>query len=103
MRNAIHERLVPLFPFLLMNAQISKTHFGIRSTFNEEYKAIENTIILTVEEVEMPETIIPEEVQDDLVNAITACPNGVFRFIPEIPEIVETSNNLSIITPQPTI
>ena len=46
----------------------------------------------------MPETIIPEEVQDDLVNAITACPNGVFRFIPEIPEIVETSNNLSIIT-----
>ncbi|MGI6471385.1 MAG: aminoacyl-histidine dipeptidase [Paludibacteraceae bacterium] len=79
-------------------SNIEKLISEYEALFNEEYKAIENTIILTVEEVEMPETIIPEEVQDDLVNAITACPNGVFRFIPEIPEIVETSNNLSIVT-----
>jgi len=36
-------------------------------------------------------------VQDDLINAVTACPNGVYRFIPELPTVVETSNNLAII------
>ncbi len=65
--------------------------------FNEEYRAIENEISFTMREVELPSGLIPEEIQDDLVNAVTACPNGVFRFIPEIPDTVETSNNLSIV------
>ncbi len=65
--------------------------------FNEEYRAIENKISFTMREVELPSGLIPEEIQDDLVNAVTACPNGVFRFIPEIPDTVETSNNLSIV------
>lgn len=65
--------------------------------FNEEYRTIENEIVFTISEVELPSGLIPEEVQDDLVNAVTACPNGVFRFIPEIPDTVETSTNLSIV------
>ncbi len=66
--------------------------------FNEEYKAIENKITIEVCEVSLPDALIPEEIQDDFVNAVTACPNGVFRYIPEIPDTVETSTNLSIIT-----
>lgn len=65
--------------------------------FNREYQGIENTISLTVERCNTPSGLIPEEVQDDLINAITACPHGVYRFIPEMPEIVETSNNLAIV------
>ena len=65
--------------------------------FNKEYSITENKIEVLCEEVEMPELIIPEEIQDDLVNAITGCPNGVFRMIPAIPYTVETSMNLSII------
>lgn len=65
--------------------------------FNEEYRTIENEIVFTICEVELPSGLIPEEVQDDLVNAVTACPNGVFRFIPAIPDTVETSTNLSIV------
>ena len=65
--------------------------------FNKEYSITENKIEVLCEEVEMPELIIPEEIQDDLVNAITGCPNGVFRMIPAIPDTVETSMNLSII------
>ncbi|MCE1155690.1 MAG: M20/M25/M40 family metallo-hydrolase, partial [Bacteroidales bacterium] len=34
---------------------------------------------------------------DDLINGVTACPNGVFRVIPELPSVVETSNNLAIV------
>ena len=65
--------------------------------FNKEYSITENKIEILCEEIEMPELIIPEEIQDDLVNAITGCPNGVFRMIPAIPDTVETSMNLSII------
>lgn len=65
--------------------------------FIGEYAGVENNITFTVEAVELPGGLIPEEVQDDLINAITACPNGVARFIPELPTVVETSNNLAIV------
>lgn len=65
--------------------------------FNNEYKGIENQISVVVEEVEAPKTQVPEEIQDNLVNAIYACHNGVMRMIPTIPTIVETSSNLAII------
>lgn len=65
--------------------------------FIEEYAGVEDNISFTVEATELPAGLIPEEVQDDLINAVTACPNGVYRFIPELPTVVETSNNLAII------
>ena len=40
----------------------------------------------------------PEEIQDNLINAIYACHNGVLRMIPVKPDVVETSSNLAIIT-----
>jgi len=36
-------------------------------------------------------------VQDDLINGVTGCPNGVLRVIPEMPQVVETSTNLAIV------
>ncbi len=68
-----------------------------KDTFNDEYKGIENVIDVTVEDVELPATVVPEEIQDNLVDAIYAAHNGVWRYIPSIPEIVETSSNLAII------
>lgn len=65
--------------------------------FVEEYKGVEDHISLAVEQVELPKGLLPEEIQDDLINGVTACFNGVFRFIPELPTVVETSNNLAII------
>ncbi len=65
--------------------------------FVEEYKGVEDHITLAVEQVELPNSLLPEEIQDDLINGVTACFNGVFRFIPELPTVVETSNNLAII------
>lgn len=65
--------------------------------FIEEYKSVENNISFQVVQVGLPSGLIPEEVQDDLINGVIACPNGVERFIPELPTVVETSNNLAII------
>ncbi len=68
-----------------------------KEIFNEEYKGIENDIDVTVEDVALPATVVPQEIQDNLVDAIYAAHNGVWRYIPSIPNIVETSSNLAII------
>ncbi len=66
--------------------------------FNEEYAAIENgNILIELTPCELPAKAMPEDVQDDLVSAVMAAHDGVLRFIPTIPDIVETSSNLAII------
>ena len=49
------------------------------------------------ENVETPTTEVPAEIQDNLVDAIYACHDGVLRMAPSMPGIVETSSNLAII------
>ncbi len=69
-----------------------------QSDFRDQYKQIETLgINVTVEEVETPKTEVPVEIQDNLVNAIYGCHNGVIRMIPSYPSVVETSSNLAII------
>ncbi len=68
-----------------------------QTTFNNEYKGIEGEIKVVVEDTTLPMVQVPEEIQDNLINAIYACHNGVMRYIPSIPEVVETSSNLAII------
>lgn len=65
--------------------------------FTGEFAGVEDGISFIAEETELPGGLLPEEIQDDLINGITACPNGVFRVIPELPSVVETSNNLAIV------
>jgi dipeptidase D len=65
--------------------------------FNEEYHVNDTPISFKAERVELPKGEVPEEIQDNLVDAIFACQNGVTRMIPTIPETVETSSNLAII------
>ena len=69
-----------------------------RQTFTDEYGTIEKCLKLDVEDVELPSHIVPAEIQDNLVDALCAAHNGVLRFIPEVPSIVETSSNLAIVT-----
>ena len=69
-----------------------------QETFNDEFKLIEpQGISVDIEEVENPKTQVPEEIQDNIIDAIFACHVGVIRYIPAYPAVVETSSNLAII------
>ena len=68
-----------------------------KEDFTDEYKNIESGIEFFCEEVETPKTEVPEEIQDNIINAIYACHDGVVRMIPSYPDVVETSSNLAII------
>lgn len=68
-----------------------------KNDFEDEFKTIESEIILETEMVEVPKTETPAEIQDNLIDAIYACHDGVIRMIPVYPDVVETSSNLAII------
>ena len=67
------------------------------SLFVREYDGVEDALEISLTEVECPKQQMPEDVQDFLIHAITLCPHGVYRMIPEMPDIVETSNNVAMI------
>lgn len=98
MRNAIPRSCEAIFTVPEENVEELKAIVAdYAETFVQEYKGIEASIVVTTEDVATPETQIPEEIQDNVVNAINACHNAVLRYIPSIPEIVETSSNLAIV------
>ena len=66
-------------------------------TFRNEYAGIEDGMEITIEDTIMPAGQVPLEIQDNLVDAIMACHDGVLRYIPSIPDVVETSSNLGIV------
>ena len=68
-----------------------------QQVFSDEFRGVEEGITLSVETTAMPAGRVPEEIQDNLVDAIMACHDGVLRNIPSIPSVVETSSNLGII------
>ena len=65
--------------------------------YRYEYKGIEHNINFTAEMTDMPATLIPEEIQDDLINAIEGCQNGVISMLVDFPGTVESSTNLAIV------
>ena len=69
--------------------------------FAEEYRGVEENIVMTMERVDLPAAQVPEDIQDNVLDAIMACHDGVLRYIPSIPHIVETSSNLAIVNVTP--
>jgi dipeptidase D len=63
--------------------------------FRTEYAGIETDIRFTAEMAEHPSYLIPEEIQDDLINAVEGCPNGVIDMLQDFPDTVESSSNLA--------
>ena len=68
-----------------------------QDVFSDELRGVEEGITMTVELAAMPAGQVPLEIQDNLVDAIMACHDGVLRHIPSIPSVVETSSNLGIV------
>lgn len=64
---------------------------------NDEYTAIESNISLKMEETDVLAAVVPEEIQDNMINVLMACQDGVMRMIPTVPDTVETSSNLAIV------
>ena len=60
-----------------------------------EYQSTDPEAELTIEAATNVGAVLDKEFQSRLLKAIYACPNGIYRMSPEIPDLVQTSNNLA--------
>jgi dipeptidase D len=67
----------------------------VSGEIRNEYQGIEKNLEILLESADLPDTILSQSEQANLVKTIYAVHNGVFRMSPDIEGLVETSNNLS--------
>ena len=98
MRNAIPNSCVVVLTVPAENVEATKDLVeDWQEQIVESHYGIEDAIEFFCEDVETPKTEVPADIQDNLIDAIYACHDGVIRMIPTIPTKVETSSNLAII------
>lgn len=62
------------------------------------YAGVDEGLMLDIEAVETPSKQIPEEVQDDIINAICGAPDGVYRHLAGKADVEASLNHSFIIT-----
>ncbi len=68
------------------------------NTIKKELKTMEPDLEILVTKTETPKKIMDLGVQEGVTRAIYAALNGVYRMSADIPELVETSNNIARVT-----
>lgn len=61
----------------------------------KEYNSIEKNLKIVLKEVETPDQVLSHGDTEALLNTVYAVYNGVYRMSPDIPDLVETSNNVA--------
>ena len=72
-----------------------KTIETLASEIKAEYKTMEPGLRLRWESTDVPSEVLVESDQGNIVRMISGLLNGVYRMSPDIPELVETSNNVA--------
>ncbi len=68
-----------------------------------EFRVTETGLKVKAEHADLPEYLIDEKTQENLLNSLYACPHGVIAWSMEIPNFVETSTNLASVKMQDNI
>lgn len=79
LRNAIprEAQAVITVPAEIVDEVIEEVRY-YNDLFRDEYRKSEPTLSFSAQPTQLPGALIPEEIQDDLLNAIEACHNGVW-------------------------
>lgn len=96
LRNAIPREAVAevLIPVECSSEFVADAEAFERIVINE-FKGVEDNISFKVSDAPMPLTVIDNDTQRRLINAVYACPNGVIRMSQSMKGLVQTSLNLA--------
>jgi len=98
MRNAIpRESFATVTVPTAKTDEFQKKITGFLTTITAELAGVESGISFTANPVECPDMVMDQQSQKKFLNLIYAMPNGAVRMISDMPEVVETSTNLSIV------
>ncbi|QZE13711.1 aminoacyl-histidine dipeptidase [Halosquirtibacter laminarini] len=90
-REAFAEIVVPTEQVEALKAKVSE----FESTYKSEFSKKEPNLSFKIEGCDKPDSLIDEYTQDNLIDAVYACPNGVIRMSDDMEGLVETSSNLA--------
>ena len=96
LRNAIPREATAVItvPGEIVNEVIEEVGY-YNDLFRDEFHDTEPKLVFTATPTSLPSVLIPEEIQDDLLNAIEACHNGVWSMGEGY---VDTSSNMAHVT-----
>lgn len=96
LRNAIPRESVAVFVADASKEQAIKDIVSkLSDILKQEYRTTDPNIAVTIESTELPAQVMDNKLQEQLLRAIYACPNGIYRMSPEIQGLVQSSNNLA--------
>lgn len=67
-------------------------------TVKAEFISVEPDLKVSLEKAKVPEKVMDEKTQKNLLHSLYALPHGVIKMSPDIPDLVETSTSLAVIT-----
>jgi len=73
----------------------SKIYPAQEALINNELKDFEPGLMMTLEEISLPQEIIQTEQQSGLLQSLSDCPHGVIKWSTTLDNLVETSTNLA--------
>lgn len=93
LRNAIpRESVAEIF---CTDDQISSYCEILAAAIIAEYQLTDPNLRIQIQSCESTATVLPAALQKNLLRALYACPNGIYRMSPGIPGLVQSSNNLA--------
>ncbi len=96
LRNAIPREAVATVAVREEDARVFEKHIAHQAEIlKKEYATTDPNFKLTAVETEMPPKVMDVEHQEQLLAAIYSCQNGIYRMSPDIPDLVQTSNNVA--------
>jgi dipeptidase D len=60
-----------------------------------EYRSTDEDLNIQLKAIDRPKMVMSKDFQTQFLRAIYACPNGIYRMSPDIPDLVQSSNNLA--------
>lgn len=99
LRNAIpREAFAEIVLPIEHKSEFEKYTKDFEAIVKKELSAVEPNLKIDINSIDLPSKIMDENDQMTFIDAIYACPNGVVRMSNEMEGLVETSNNLAIVT-----
>ena len=96
LRNAIPRESRAIVAIDKVQEESFKYEMGLQiETIQSELKTLEPDLVVILTKIDTPKVMMDLGVQEGLTRAIYAAWNGVYRMSPDIPELVETSNNIA--------
>lgn len=96
LRNAIPRESTAVITIDQANADKAQDVVNkLAAILKDEYKTTDPNLAVSMETCAMPGKVMDSAFQQQLLRAVYACPNGIYRMSPEISGLVQSSNNVA--------